>query len=81
MFCEQSEYLLSKSIKATEDVVRQLTAGDAATALSLRQFALATLHQFGSYVITRSILHERFARLFPTSFRRASVQRLVLQDR
>ena len=81
LFTQRSEYLLSESVKSAENVVRQLTAGNAAVALSLRQLTLATLHQFRSDVVTRSVLHKRLARLFPACFRRASIQRLVFQNR
>ena len=73
--------MLSEGVEPAEDVVGQLTAGDASVALSLRQLALATLHQLRSHVIARSVLDERLARLLPTRLRSASVQRLVFQHR
>jgi len=78
-FSKTLKHLLSESVEATEDVVCQLTAGDAAAALTLRQFTLATLHQFGSDVVARSVLYERLTSLLATSLGRTAVQRLVLQ--
>jgi len=74
-------YLLSEGIEAAEDV-SELAASDAATvSLTLRQLTLATLHQLGRHVIARSVLYERLARFLATRFRRAAIQRLVLQHR